>query len=345
MLGAAGELPDPGGLVCQVAVSLGAQGTAGLPAALALVVDAAGARSAVVRRAGSGELLAVAGDVVLAVPPAHTPRSAVVALPVAGADGSGVATVTVTGARPAALHLLRAVVPVLALGIGPASGAAGAGPDPAALVADLEAERDLLAGLLHDGPVQELLAARYAVELAARTGDASGVQECLQNALTGLRRSMWLLRSRGGDGLDEALRALCGRLQELGLAPLRLRLDPAAGRLEPVAATTAYRLVQAVALADTADTEPVRVTLERGPVDRQRVVLLVEGGGALPDPARWRRRAAAVSGDLLVAPGRVCLSLPVAALPTAAAAAPRTAAATPVAAAAAPPGTAAGARP
>jgi hypothetical protein len=70
-------------------------------------------------------------------------------------------------------------------------------------------------------------------------------------------------------------------------------------------ASTAYRLVQAVALPELAD--PVRVALRR---EGATVVLDLEGGAPLPDQDRWANKARALGGSLTCTGARTRLAIP-----------------------------------
>ena len=100
---------DPCVVLGRLAVCLAEGGS--LPEALDLLVDGLGLRSTVLRSA-SGELLAIAGEVVhavpsmRAVPDAHTTLE----LPVVGRGDLMLATLSVTAARPSQLPALRAAV-------------------------------------------------------------------------------------------------------------------------------------------------------------------------------------------------------------------------------------------
>ena len=158
------------------------------------------------------------------------------------------------------------------------------------------------------------MAARYATDMAVRAGADGLSRDAVQEALVGLRRLMWQLRPRGGDGLADALVRLSLQLTERGLPALRLHIDPSADVLSPDTRVAAYRLVQAV-VADGSPVarEPVTVRLVRqaAPGSREVLALSVDGCPPLRDPARWRRTVAALGGDLLSCPGRLRLALPV----------------------------------
>jgi signal transduction histidine kinase len=306
----------------RIAELLADHGEAGLGAALELLVSELGLRNAVLRNAtvapqgggaprSSGILRAISGESVHAVPsmrvvPASESGGATVELPVR-AGGREVGVLTVVGARPSQLPVLRAAAAILGLALSRPPRTAPA--DTAdALVAAADAEADAAADLLHDGPVQALVVAHYAAEAAARGGDPAVAREAVQAALIELRRSLWHLRPRGpGDGgLPRALAQLSSRLEEAGRPPLGFVLDELlAAALPGALVSTAYRLVQAVALPEGA--EPVRVALRR---EGSTIVLDVEGGAPLSDPDRWANKARALGGSLASGEGRTRLAVP-----------------------------------
>ena len=296
-------------------------GEDGLSEALDLLVDELSLRSALLRDTSPGtssRLRAMAGDPVAAVPamrvvaagpagpagPADVGQDAVLELPLrAGSRDLGV--LSVAGARPSQLPILRAAASVLGLAL---SRTLRPGLDDSVidLVAAADAEADAAADLLHDGPVQALVVAHYAADAAARGGDTGAAREAVQGALVELRRALWHLRPRSDSGLASALGLLSGRLEEAGNAPLGFVLDEVlTATLPPAVVSTAYRVVQAVAIPPGAD--PVRVALRR---EGLAVVLDVEGGAPLSDPERWRSRVAALDGSLTCTDGRVRLAVP-----------------------------------
>jgi hypothetical protein len=301
---------DAATLLGRVAGRLGRRDAGALAGALDVLVTELGLRSVVLRAAAppaaDGTLLAVAGDVVHAVPlrrpPAPCPTSVVeVAV---HAAGSTVAALTVVGARPSQLPTLRACAAVLGLAV--------VWPSPWTLGADLlgaaDDEADDVADALHDGPVQDLVAARYAADVALRGGDARAARDAVQHALQSLRRTLWMLRPRSGDGLAAALHALSDRLVEAGRPALVLHLDDdACAALPAPAAAVAYRLVQAAAR----DESPITV---RVAADIAAVRVEVTSGFPLATPRRWISRAAALGArlDLPTRPdGAVVLTVPV----------------------------------
>jgi hypothetical protein len=305
----------------RLAELLADHGEAGLTEALDLVVAELGLRSAVLRdavtdvpptpAAPAGRLRAVAGEAVHAVPTMRVVTNgngspSTVELPIRG-GGRDVGVLFVLGARPSQLPVLRAVAAVLGLALSRPTRVAPV--DTAAdLVAAADADADAAADLLHDGPVQALVVAHYAAEAATRGGDPRAAREAVQAALVELRRSLWHLRPRGGEGgLPTALSLLSARLEEAGRPPLGFVLDElVAAALPSAVASTAYRLVQAVALAESAD--PVRVGLRRE--GSTTVVLDVDGGVPLPDQDRWANKARALGGSLTCTGARTRLAIP-----------------------------------
>jgi hypothetical protein len=311
----------------RLAELLADHGESGLTEALDLIVAELGLLSAVLRDADgpaepapaspSGRLRAVAGEAVHAVPsmrvvPAGSAAAATVELPVR-AGGRDVGVLSVLGARPSQLPALRAVAAVLGLALSRPTRIAPA--DAAAdLVAAADADADATADLLHDGPVQALVVAHYAAEAAARGGDPGAAREAVQAALVELRHSLWHLRPRGAGegGLPAALGLLSARLEEAGRLPLGFVLDElVAAALPSAVASTAYRLVQAIAVPDS--DEPVRVALRR---EGMTMVLDVDGGIPLTDPDRWAHKARALGGSLTATGARTRLAIPLTARPT-----------------------------
>jgi hypothetical protein len=297
---------DACAVLASAAATLADHGPDVLSSVLDDVVGVLDLRSAVLRDAvGGGTLRAVAGEVVHAVPQRRdaTGPEAVVELPV-HAGGVLAATLTVVGARPSQLPLLRALCAVLGLSLGGATSATL----PLALLDAADADADAAADDLHDGPVQELVFARFAADAAVRGGDPVSARDAVQTALQSLRRSLWLLRPRGAGegGLSAALVQLTERLRESGRPGLTLELDTdACADLAPQAASVGYRLVQV--LAGRSDS-PVAVRVHR----RDRTVVLeVDAAGPLPAPERWRARAQALGAELATDPtGRAVLSVP-----------------------------------
>ncbi len=262
-------------------------GLRSLAAALDGLVEGLGLRTAVVRDT-AGDLLGIGGEALHAVPAmrALPAQSASVELVVRGGS------LTVLGARPSQLPALRAAAAVLGLLLTPTASSTD-------LLDDAETGLDEVADALHDGPVQALVVARYAADATVRGADPALARDAVQQALVELRRTLWSLRPRGGDGLLGALAQLTAQLVERGAPPLAVL---GSSDLSGPPAVLAYRIVQAVTGA-----EPVRVSVRS---EGTRVVVTVDGGASLPAPDRWVRRAQALGCDLSAAAGRLRLVLP-----------------------------------
>jgi hypothetical protein len=130
----------------------------------------------------------------------------------------------------------------------------------------------------------------------------------VQSALVELRRTLWHLRPRGATdgGLAGALELLSARLVEAGGSALGFVLDElVAAALPSAVASTAYRLVQAVAVPEGSPS--VRITVRR---EGATAVLDVDGGTPLVDPERWAVKARALGGSLTPSEGRLRLAVP-----------------------------------
>lgn len=256
---------------------------ASLPSVLDALTAGLGVRTAVLRSA-AGELLAVGGEALHAVPlmRAVPAEDVSVEVPVRG----GAAALTVLGARPSHLPALRAAAAVLSLVLTPH-------PTGSELLDAAEDEHDEMADALHDGPVQTLVVARYAADAAVRGGDPVEARDAVQAALVQMRRTLWELRPRGGSGLLAALDQLAAHLD--AAVTTRATTD-----LTGAPAVLAYRLVQAVAGAT-----PVRVHVH---TEDGAVVVDIDGGVPLSAPERWVHRARALGGSLSSSAGRLRLA-------------------------------------
>ncbi len=187
---------------------------------------------------------------------------------------------------------------------------APARPGPGSLaLADLSTTT--AADRLHDGPVQALVAARYAADLAVRGGDPTVVRDAVQLALVELRAALWHLRPRtAGAGLAAALDLLSAQLVRDGKPALTLDLDLPAED-DPVFAALAYRLVQAAALAPADPT--VSVVVRRTPAGSS---LTVTGGADAFDGPGWSEAVAALGGRLTLTAQSLELDLPCNPAPT-----------------------------
>jgi signal transduction histidine kinase len=259
-------------------------GGADLSAALQVLVDQLGLRSAAIR-SSAGELVGVAGDAVRAL---SAPVLEIAVPVLAGVE----ATLTVAGARPSQVTALRSAASILGLALGQRSAAD--------LLDVAEYDRDELADALHDGPVQSLVVARFTADMAVRGADARAARDAVQEALVGLRRQLWQIRTRGSQGLAAALEQLSAQRMAAGRQALGLVLE---ADLDGTAAVLAYRVVQAVSNEDG----PVRVAVRR---DGDAVVIDIDATGPLLSPDRWVLRARALGGDLSSTAGRLRLVLP-----------------------------------
>ncbi len=232
-------------------------------------------------RSAAGDLLGTAGDVL------RDAASPLLEVPVPHQGGLP-GTLTVHGARPSHLAALRAVASTLSLALAPT-------PDAELLDAALD-EWDGLADSLHDGPVQALVVARLAADLAVRGGDPVVARDAVQEALVALRRSLWQIRPRGAHGLVDALHQLSEQRAEAGLEPLDVAAQPGAD-LSGTAGALAYRVAQVAG---------GRVLVR---LDGDAVVVEVRDG-ALLHPELWVARARALGGDLYASAGRIRLVLP-----------------------------------
>jgi hypothetical protein len=297
--------------VAGLAGLLATGGQTALQQVLSRLVHDLGLTSLVLRGDGPGAgdhgVLAVAGDVVHAVPlqRAVVRRGLpdVVHLPVR-AGGRLLAVLVVVGVRPGVLPALSEAVDVLALALlALRQPAPHLGSDAVDALAEADAELDALADAFHDGPLQAVVAARWAADAAVRGGDPLAVRTAVHDALVALRRSLWQLRPRGAGGLGEALASLSRRLVECGRPPLDLQLDPVAeSRLTPAESVLAYRLVQDAVRPGSE--LPVRVLLPPS-----AAALTVSGEGLLPAADRWAVRARVLGATVQAGPHQVRLVL------------------------------------
>ena len=168
-----------------------------------------------------------------------------------------------------------------------------------------DADLDALADRLHDGALQSLVVARYACDAVTRGADPGLARDAVQDALVLLRREVWLLRPRGGQGLRVALDHLSSHLVCAGRPGLDLDLaDDAVAALGPDAVATAYRLVQA-ALDVRAPDQPLVVRLARVPG-----FVALDLDVPVAEAATWCLRARACGGELVAGERRTRILLP-----------------------------------
>lgn len=177
---------------------------------------------------------------------------------------------------------------------------------PGDLVALADADLAALADRLHDGPLQALVAARYACDASVRgAADPALARAAVQDALVTLRREMWLLRPRGAGGLSDALVGLSGQRVSAGLPGLSVHLDAGvAAALSPSASATSYRLVQSVSRT-VMTVLSVRLT-------RCGELAALDLDAAVDDPDAWTLRARALGGELVADSASTRLLLPLA---------------------------------
>ncbi|MCW2620511.1 MAG: hypothetical protein JWL64_113 [Frankiales bacterium] len=280
-------------------VHLGGTGAAGLREGLQALIRDTGLSSAVVRR-HDGVLAVLAGDAHLSVSRGRellAPMD-ILAVPVPGPGGTVDAELLVTGAQDR--HVAALDVAAAAIGLA----LAGERHLESDLLLSAEQDRDELADALHDGPVQQLVFARYAADAAVRGEDPKIARDAVQGALVDLRRFMWHLRPRPAE-LPSALEELSLRLAEAGQRVLGISLQSLDSRPTPAGSALAYRLVQTVATADPAILSPLGVTLRR---HDDGVVVTIDGSVRRLD--RWQRRARALGGSLSTSTQGLRLALP-----------------------------------
>ncbi len=201
--------------------------------------------------------------------------------------------------------------------------AAGPGPDAATDVRSVartwfeleESDRGELAGELHDGLIQSLVAARYLLDLASTTwpdGPAPWLEAIRESIVAALSDGRTMLnaassRTRGDRGLRLALEELCDGAR----IPVQLTASWAPDLVTPVppvVSGAAYRFVQAALddlVARGGDAADVQVTL--GASGLSVDVCAVGDHPAWPDEPgrpmrRWATRAELLGGSVLLQP-------------------------------------------
>jgi signal transduction histidine kinase len=218
---------------------------------------------------------------------------------------------------PGALGTVADLI-ALTLSAGAESNAAGDVKAAARTWFDLdEQDRQQLAGDLHDGLVQSLVAARYLLDLAGSTWPdgplpwLEAVRESIQAALADGRGLLKAVqpRVRAAQGLRVALEDLCAGAPiptELHATAAAATPGEQAGDPAPVAAAAAYRFVQA-ALTDlmARGAEAVDVRYASGPSGLSIDVSAVGDRPAWPDEPsdgirRWVTRVELMGGTVLL---------------------------------------------
>lgn len=171
-----------------------------------------------------------------------------------------------------------------------------------------EREHEELAGQLHDGPMQSLVAARYVTDMAGmavRDGSFDEARQGVQAGLVQARRALWQLRPHASDGHD-----LAGALQSLAeqLADyIGLRVDVVAEglppTLPPAVASAAFRVAQEMLCASVRDRAAARASVT-AQIDGDLLILVVtdDGVGQVVEVpaglARWREWVSLLGGDV-----------------------------------------------
>ena len=298
--------------LAEVARLLANRGADGLADALRLVVDATGARQAVLVGPDTSTVLAVAR------PDRGTARSLAPRLdaPVRR-TGEVLGVLTLTAKRAltdADAQLLTAVADLCGLTL--AADGSGQAWRAGRAVLDEEADRAQVAATLLDGVGEALVSIRYAAELvAAGRDDPAALDEPVRAALTAVRQAHRDLRARAlEDGLRAALRELpqrwAGDRPDDGMSELRLSVeadDPGLDTLAPPIAVTVQRVAEAALRG--ASGQATLLAFRHG----ERVKLCVDSAEIAYDASelnRWARRAQALGGDLWLRSDGVELSLP-----------------------------------
>jgi signal transduction histidine kinase len=171
-----------------------------------------------------------------------------------------------------------------------------------------ERERAELAGQLHDGPLQSLVAARYVTDMAGmalRDGTFDEARRGVQAGLVDARRALWQLRPHAADGADLA-GALASLGEKLGEATgLRVSLDASAlpAQTPPSVASAVFRLVQEMLSASVRERAATKATVS-AEVDGDMLVVTVtdDGVGQVvevpPGLARWREWVSLLGGEV-----------------------------------------------
>jgi signal transduction histidine kinase len=200
---------------------------------------------------------------------------------------------------------------------------AGAGSPAAAgrLATELiaaELDRGRLAESVHDGLLQNLIAARYLADLACDDSSPEPLREvraALQAAIVDARRLLGRLQPRtmSHSGLSGGLAALVAAVRAAHPeVEVDLTTPEETGSLPPVAAITAYRMVQsAVYDALLRGARRIEVAVR---VDGPRLSVLLGWKGATREPGeevrRWCERVTALGGVTSTLPTGLSVTLP-----------------------------------
>lgn len=171
-----------------------------------------------------------------------------------------------------------------------------------------ERERSELAGQLHDGPLQSLVAARYVTDmagLAVRDGSFDEARQGVQAGLVSARRALWQLRPHAADGLDlpGALQSLGGQLGDYIGLRVAIVTDGVPSALPPAVASAAFRLAQEMLCAAVRDRAATHATVTVQISERTLLLGVTDDGvGQVVEVpaglARWREWVSLLGGDV-----------------------------------------------
>lgn len=171
-----------------------------------------------------------------------------------------------------------------------------------------ESEHEELAGQLHDGALQSLVAARYVTDMAGmavRDGSFDEARQGVQDGLVNARRALWQLRPHAADGQDlpGALNSLGRQLADYIGLRVEVECTEVPAVLPPAVGSAAFRLAQEMLRAAVRDRAATRATVSLA-VDGELLVMVVtdDGVGQVVEVpaglARWREWVSLLGGDV-----------------------------------------------
>jgi signal transduction histidine kinase len=171
-----------------------------------------------------------------------------------------------------------------------------------------ERERAELAGQLHDGPLQSLVAARYVTDmagLALRDATFDEARRGVQAGLVNARRALWQLRPHASDGTDlaGALESLGRQLSDFIGLHVELTVSALPAQMPPSVASAVFRLVQEMLSASVRERAATSATVA-AEIDGGTLVVTVtdDGVGQVvevpPGLARWREWVSLLGGEV-----------------------------------------------
>jgi signal transduction histidine kinase len=290
----------------------GQRGPAAVNEVVALICGIAGATSVTLRSARSGAEVTVAASALVS-----TPQVTRLTLPLS-CGGEDLGTLSVNSGQPLTLvqeQTVAVVADLLALHL--MSGFLAEQLSQAALerrrlvvrfIDATEREREQLAGELHDGPLQSLVAARYVTDmagLAVRDGSFDEARQGVQDGLVSARRALWQLRPHAADGIDlaGALHNLGGQLGESAGLRVTVSSEDLPAVIPPSIGSAAFRLVQEMLRTSALERAATAATVA-AEVDGGVLVVTVTDDGVgqvvevAPGLARWREWVSLLGGDV-----------------------------------------------